>query len=70
MGIASHTPSTPIRKGRTIRLVMIRPKVRTKEMTADIRPSESAVNSADANMVKPENRKLKANMVKPWRARP
>ena len=51
MGIASHTPSTPIRKGRTIRLVMIRPKVRTKEMTADIRPSESAVNRADANMV-------------------
>lgn len=69
MGMASQTPSIPIRNGSTRRLVIIRPKVRTKEMTADMRPSERAVNRAEAKMVRPENRKLKAKMVNPWRAR-
>ena len=42
MGMASHTPSIPMIKGSTSRLVIIRPKVRTKEMMADIRPSDRA----------------------------
>ena len=41
MGMASHTPSIPMMRGSTSRLVIIRPKVRTKEMMADIRPSVS-----------------------------
>ena len=38
----------PDDKGSTSRLVIIRPKVRTKEMMADIRPSDRAVNRAEA----------------------
>ena len=65
MGMASHTPSIPMIKGSTSRLVIIRPKVRTKEMMADIRPSDRAANRAEAKMVKPEKRKLHANIMNP-----
>jgi|GEM_PF-5250293 len=41
------------------------PKVRRKEISADVFPSENAVNIDEANILKPVKRKVMANLAQP-----
>lgn len=56
IGTASQMPFTPIKYGRMSIFAVIKTNVRTNEMTADIFPSENAVNMEEANIFMPANK--------------
>lgn len=58
IGTAIHTPVMPNISGRISRHIVISPKVRKKEITADIVPLDKAVNAAETNILIPLNKKL------------
>ena len=62
-------PSSPSARGRARRQTKRNTKVRKKEIMADTRPSEKAVNIAEAKIFTPVTRKLRLNRVKPCLAR-
>ena len=51
--------------GKIIRPGMMNPNVLKNEINADIFPLDSAVKIADENILKPEKRKLNANIRNP-----
>ena len=57
-GTAIHTPVTPMIRGSRSSPAMRKPKVRAKEMAAEVRPSDRAVKRAEAKMFTPEKRKV------------
>lgn len=64
-GMASQTPFT-CHKADKIRIPStVKKKVLEKEMPAEVFPSESAVNSAEAKILIPANRKEKAKSLSP-----
>ena len=68
IGTASHTPVTPMCFGRTSKAVHINANVLSTEIIADTLPLDRAVNSDEANILKPQNKKLNEKIEKPRRA--
>ena len=67
LGMASQAPISLKGMGRSRIAPTRNTKVLEKEMTADTRPFERAVNQAEAKILKPINRKAKAYCQNPWR---
>lgn len=65
IGTASQIPFTPIIKGSTTNPIMTKTNVRMKEIVADTFPFDKAVNSIDANILNPMNKKLILNNLNP-----
>lgn len=61
VGIASHIPSTPINKGRSIIAPDIKTNVLINDIIAETLPFERAVNIAEAKMLNPENKNVMEN---------
>ena len=55
-GMASHTPVTPRIGGSVISESRMNTNVRANEITAEVFPSESAVNSAEEKILNPLNK--------------
>lgn len=66
MGTANHTPVIPMNCGIINKPIIIKPNVLRKEIKADSLPLDNAVKIADENILKPQKRKLNANIIKPF----
>lgn len=67
-GTAIHTPTTSKNCGSISKATEIKTNVLKVEMIADTFPLDKAVNVAEANMFKPQNKKLIGKIRKPCRA--
>lgn len=64
-GTAIHIPTTSKKCGSVSNAVQIKINVRSAEITADTFPFDKAVNAAEANILKPQNKKLIEKIKKP-----
>lgn len=64
-GTAIHKPIMPQMIGSTSSAAVIKTRVRSTEILADILPSDKAVNIAEAKILKPQNRKLMGKIQNP-----
>ena len=64
-GTESHTPFTPINVGSTRIFITIKTNVRTKEIIAEVFPSENAVNIEEEKILIPAKTKFKENRKNP-----
>ena len=60
----SHIPSISQTSGSSITAALWKTSVRRKDISAEVRPSLSAVKNEDANMLNPANRNENENMRK------
>jgi hypothetical protein len=60
-----QTPSISHKSGITLTVPHWNITVLAKDITAELKPSFKAVKKPDANILKPEKTKLKANILKP-----
>ena len=64
-GMASHTPVTPRIGGSAVSESRMNTNVRANEITAEVFPSESAVNSAEEKILNPLNKNARQKREKP-----